>query len=609
MPFDPKKLSSYPQGPGVYLMKNRKKTVIYVGKAKKIQERIKQYFIPGRDGRSQVPLLVANVESIETIVVSSEKEALLLENTLIKKHQPKYNVLLKDDKTYISLMITHKHKWPMIRLVRYKGKPNTNGKYFGPFTSAHAARHTLELLNKLFPLRQCSDRELASRKRPCILYDIHRCVAPCVEYCTKKEYDEHVRRVIHFLEGKDKEVIGGLQEDMKQASEKLDFEKAGRIHKTIGEVQKTLESQQVVRIETVDIDALALFRQGDEVSITKMIFRSGKLVGASNHHFSQSLQEDREMLESFLIQHYLGQIDIPREILLPHNLENSEAVIDVISGPERKLLIHFPQRGVKRKLFEMAQANARAAFHQEKDVRAIREKTLLQMEELFRLTNFPRRIECFDTSHISGSERVAAMVVFTEGEKDSARYRKYRIKDVELGDDYAMMYEVLSRRFKRGKKEDDLPELIIVDGGKGQLNIAKKVLSELDIAIVDVIALTKEEGRHDKGLTAEKVFIPNVKDPIRLKRHSSVIFLLQRIRDEAHRFAISFHRQRQRKKTLHSFLDDIPGVGPVKKKLLLKHFGSVKKIKEASKNDLLQVKGISEANVRTILEIISTSNS
>lgn len=610
MPFDPDKLSSYPEQPGVYIMKDRKNVVIYIGKAKVLRDRVKQYFVPGRDGRPQIPHLVARVENIETIVVSSEKEALLLENTLIKQHQPRYNVLLKDDKSYISLVITHKHKWPMIRLVRYKGKPRDDGMYFGPYTNVHAARQTLDLINKIFPMRQCSDRELERRERPCLLYHIHKCCAPCVNYCSKEEYDGYVNRSIQFLQGKNSEVLKGLHEELDEASEKLDFENAGRIHKIIQQVEKTIESQQVHRVETVDTDAFGIYRQGDEVSLAKMIFRGGKLVGATNHHFSKVVQEDASLMESFILQHYLDQVDTPREILLSPTLESTKVLADLLSEEGgRKIQIQSPQRGDKLKLLQMAEKNAEAVFHQEKDVSAIREKTLLQMKERFRLTNFPQRIECFDNSHISGSERVAAMVVFTDGEIDKARYRKYKIKGVEQGDDYAMMQEVLTRRYKRAKEEDSLPSLIIVDGGKGQLNIARKVLSELDIVAVDVIGLAKEEGRHDKGMTSEQVFLQNVKDPILLRKDSPILFLLQRIRDEAHRVAISFHRQRQRKKTLHSFLDDIPGIGPVKRKALLQHLGSVKKIKEATEKELQQVKGLSKANVRTILEFIAAEKS
>lgn len=599
MSFDLEQLDRFPMHPGVYIMKDCKETVIYVGKAKKLRERLKQYFSLGGDERLQVPFLVSRIESIETIVVSSEKEALLLENTLIKKYQPRYNILLKDDKSYVSLMISHKHSWPMIRLLRYKGKPKEEGMYFGPYTNVQAAKQTLNLINRVFPIRQCSDKELLRRKRPCILYHINKCLAPCVNYCSHEEYSEHVKRAIGFLQGKDRNVVDSLYREVRQASEKLEFERAGKIYEIIKQVEKTLELQRVDCIKSaLDADVLAIFRQADEVCLSRMIFRKGKLQGASKHHFSKTVQEDREIYSSFIMQYYIDQRDFPREILLPVVLEGVSAIEEFISKESSKIRILFPKRGEKRNLLAMALMNAQTAYHQKRDASIINENILLKMKEKLNLTNYPRRVECFDTSHLSGGERVAAMVVFTDGEKTQGAYRKYCIKNVDLGDDYAMIREVMMRRYR---KDRDLPELIIVDGGKGQLNIAKQVLSDMDIVTVDLIALAKEEGRHDRGLTSERIFLQNVKDPIYLKKHSPILFLLQRIRDEAHRVAISFYRHKQRKKTLHSFLDDVPGIGPVKSKRLLKHFGSVKRVKEASEEQLLQVKGLSSKDTNALL--------
>lgn len=604
MSFAISTIASFPEKPGVYLMKNRKGAVIYVGKAVNLKERVGQYFIPGRDGRVQVSLLVAHVSAIDTIVVTSEKEALLLENNLIKQHQPKYNVLLKDDKSYISLWINHLHSWPMMRLLHSKGIPKEKGLLFGPYTSGFAARKTLDLMNRLFPLRQCSDRELASRTRPCILYEIQKCVAPCVGYCTKEEYDIYVRNAIEFLRGKNKQVLIDLKEQMKQASEALEYEKAGKIHQTIQQIEKTLEEQKVDAVGGVDSDVIALYRQGEECTISKMVFRNGRLVGAEPHHFSRVFQEDEGLLESFLMQHYLSQTELPKEILLPFDLRSREALQEVFSSERMGISILCPKKGRKKQLLQMAQENALACFHQGKDAKALNEKVLLQMQERFSLTNLPRRIECYDTSHLSGSEKVASMVSFEEGEKKSSAYRRYRIKQVDLGDDYAMMREVLLRRFKKGKEQKDLPDLIIVDGGKGQLGIALKVLQELNVVGVDVIALVKEEGRHDKGATQEQVYLPQLRDAISLKRHSQLLFFLQRVRDEAHRFAITFQRQRQRKKSMASVLDGVKGIGPAKKKKLLTHFGSVKKIKEAAKEQILQVKGLSKADVEALFEAL-----
>ncbi|MCB1112842.1 MAG: excinuclease ABC subunit UvrC [Chlamydiales bacterium] len=594
MIFDIKKIDTFPKKPGVYLMKNRWGTILYIGKAKNLRQRVKQYFVPGRDGRFMVPFLVSKVTDVETIVVTSEKEALLLENTLIKKHQPRYNVLLKDDKSYIALKLT-KHRWPMLQLVRYKGKPKADGQYFGPYTSAYAARQTFDLINKLFPLRQCSDQELARRTRPCILYSMKRCIAPCVGYCTEQEYSDHVDHTVKFLRGQDKEILRDLRHQMEGFSENLEFEKAAAVHKTIQQIETTVEKQHVDKPLGVDVDAVGVYRQGDEVIVCQLLYRGGKLIGSSNHSFSEIAQDDSELVASFLVQRYEAQTYLPHEILVPIKVDQAQDIEEVIAAKgQRRVQIISPKRGEKVKLIEMANVNAKAAFAKEKDARAIRERTLLEMQEKLRLKRYPRRIECFDNSNISGTEPVSSMVVFIEGEKDKKRYRKYKVKTVDRQDDYATMYEVLMRRYRRGKEENDLPDLIIIDGGKGHLNVALKVLEELNIITIDVIGIAKEEARHDKGMTAEQVFLPNVKDPIHLKKSSSILFLLQQIRDEAHRTAVSFHRQRRSKRVIHSALDDIPGIGPAKKKALMKRFGSVKRIKEADISELCLVKGITK---------------
>ncbi len=602
MSFDPQKLNLFPTQPGVYLMKDLQGVVLYVGKAKNLRQRVKQYFVPGRDGRLMVPYLVAKINHIDTIVVSSEKEALLLENNLIKQHKPRYNALLKDDKSYIALKITTKEQWPTVKLVRYRGSPEPDGLYFGPYTSAQAARQTLDLLQRLFPLRQCSDQELARRTRPCLLYQMKRCVGPCVQKCTKEEYDHHVQRTIKFLRGQDKEVLKDLYEDMNRLSEALEFEKAAQTLRTIQYIEKTIESQHVDRPLGVDADALGIYRHGEEVILVQLLFRGGRLVGSRHFDFSNIAEDDTELLSSFLLQHYERQMEIPPDILLPVALSDRESVEEILTGRQQqhKVHVHFPQRGEKKALLDMAYTNAEAIFKSQKDEEALREKTLLEMQERLRLARYPSRIECFDNSTIAGTEPVSSMVAFTNGLKDSKRYRTYRLKIGTKSDDYAAMQEVLLRRYKRAKEENDLPDLVIVDGGKGQLNIALKVFEELNVTGVDVIGLAKEQGRHDKGMTEEQVFLPNQKNPILLKKNSSILFLLQRIRDEAHRVAISFHRKRRTKRTLHSALDDIPGIGPAKRKALLKHFGSLKKVEIATEGELKQVKGISDANIAAL---------
>ena len=582
---------TYPTAPGVYLMFDEKEKVLYIGKANNLRRRIKQYFVPGRDGRMMVPFLTAKVKRIDTIVVSSEKEALLLENTLIKEHQPRYNALLKDDKTFFSLMVNKSHKWPMLRVVRFKGKAPKGNLYFGPYTDAFAARKTLSLLRHLFQLRQCSDHELASRTRPCMLYEMKQCIAPCVNKCTKEEYDSQVDQVIDFLKGKDKAIYTRLIKERKEAAANLEYEKAQRAHDLIESIEKTLEKQRVEKAGQKDLDAVGLFRAGDHVVLTQMLFRSGKLVAAHDHHFRKTAQDDEAILRSFLMQHYQDVLEKPHAILLPLKIAYSDTIERVL---KTELLV--PQRGNKKALVKMAATNAQAKLEQEKSKVENREQTLMQLQERLHLNNFPTRIECFDNSNIGGSEPVSAKVSFEMGEPNKRAYRKYKIQEANSQDDYGMMREVLLRRLKKG----DLPDLLVIDGGKGHLKIATRVLDELNITTLDVISVAKEQGRHDKGMTAEQIFLPNRKDPLILKPNSPLLFLLQRIRDEAHRFAITFQKARRKKRTFESELDFLEGIGPIKKKRLLTHFGSLKRLRLATSDQWKEVKGITQKDVEEL---------
>lgn len=582
-------------------MKDKGGGVLYVGKAKNLRARLRQYFLPGGDGRVMVPYLISKVHDIDTIVVFSEKEALLVENNLIKEYLPKYNALLKDDKTYIALKVTTRNPWPTVELVRYRGKPEPDGLYFGPYTSAHSARGTLDLLHKIFPLRQCSNQEFARRTRPCILYGMKRCIAPCVGKCSKEEYDQLVDKTVKFLKGQDKLVLSELYQELEKASETLEFERAALYLQTIRQIEKTIETQTVDKPLGVDSDVLGFFRKGGEVVLSQLFIRQGKLMGTRHYDFANIGEDDVDLIKNFILQYYSKAEEIPHEIIVPVEIDDTEALSEVISADKKRTsVILTPKRGEKRKLSEMALANAEAQFVKSKDEEAIREKILLEMQEKFRLNNYPRRMECFDNSNISGAEPVSVMVAFTEGVKDKSRYRKYTVKTVEGVDDYATMMEVLTRRLKRGKEEGDLPDLLIVDGGKGHLSVALKVIADLNIVSVDVISLAKEQGRHDKGITAEQVFLPNVKDPILLKKNAPILFLLQQIRDEAHRFAITFHRKRRSKGLLKSSLADLPGIGPIKQKLLLRHFGSVKRLLAASEEELNQVQGLNKNDIEVL---------
>lgn len=597
MSFDVNQLKHFPNEPGVYLMKDSKGTVLYVGKAKELRKRLKNYFSPGQDGRAMVPFLTAKVDTIDTIVVRTEKEALLLENTLIKRHQPQYNAVLKDDKTFVSLMINDKHQWPQVRLVRYKGKPSEKGQYFGPYTSAHAARQTYDLITRLFPLRQCSDEELKRRKRPCLLYGMKRCIAPCVNKCTQKEYDAYVEGATKFLNGEDKQILKNLYEEMEAASEALQFEKAAALLKTIRQIEHVTETEQIVdKAGGANCDAWGLYRLGNEVIIVVLLVREGKLVGSEQDRFKEVAADDEEILESYLIQHYKKH-PAPKELLLPFSL--SSALEDIL---ETKCTV--PKMGEKKSLVKLAGHNAKTLFEQQ-DPETLAEKTLLELQETLKLSRYPKRIECFDTSNISGSDLVACMVAFTEGMRESKRQRYYHIRGITKGDDYASLHQVLSRRLMRAKEENDLPDLIIVDGGKGQLNIALDVFKELDIATVDLISLAKEEARHDKGMTQEKVFLPHHSEPILLPLRSPLLLLLQKIRDEAHRVAIGFHRKQRSKRTLTSALDNLPGIGPTKRGALLRKFGSVKRILDATPEELSEIQGITKKDIETIKKLKS----
>ena len=602
--FDPRSLALYPDQPGVYLMKDLDGRVLYVGKAKNLRTRLRQYFALSGDQREMVPYLTAQVETIDTIVALTEKDALILENNLIKRHLPKYNILLKDDKTYISLVVT-RHQWPMIRLLRFKETPPKNiGTVFGPYTNALAARQTFDLISRLFPLRQCSDAELSSRERPCLLYDIKRCIAPCVNKCSEEEYGRHVDSAMRLLKGQDKEVVRDLKAQMGNAAEALEFEKANELLRMIEQIEHVTQVQHVDNPAAKDCDVLGLYREGDAVLIALLVFRDGKIVGSEHFSFHLIVSDDSEVLESFILQHYKYLGAWPKEIIVPSELPQQKALEEILSEAAGRLVsILAPQKGKKRDLIEMGHRNAKALFVREQDARSLKEKMLLDLQESLQLTRFPRRIECFDTSNISGSDPVASLVCFVHGEKETSRTRLFKIKDMEKADDYTAMKQVLRRHLIREKEKGDFCDLLIVDGGKGHLNLCLEIFAELGIASIDVIAVTKEEARHDKGLTQEKIYVPHRKDPVMIDPRSQLLFLLQRIRDEAHRMAIEYHRKRRSKRTISSALDEIPGIGPVKKKKLLQRFGSVKGIKEASREELEKVKGITKRDIETLLKL------
>lgn len=600
MSFDRQKLKTYPTKPGIYIMKDVISRILYIGKATNLKNRLKQYFF-GQDSRATVSILISQIESIDIIIVTNNKEALILENTLIKKHQPKYNILLKDDKTYVSLMLTN-HKWPLLKLVRLKKTPKDKNLYFGPYTNVKAARQTLDLIFSIFQIRQCSDSELKSRKRACILYDIKRCLAPCVDKCTKKEYDNQTAQVVKFLNGKDKIILKNLKQKMQIASKNLEFEKADQIYQQTKQIEHIMQTQFVDILSVKNTDSIGFYREKESLLIVKLIFLQGRLIASEHFSFFEIFSKENDILESFLLQHYKTK-QIPSQILLPLELKNKTILEEILSKiAHKKISLLFPQKGKKKDLIKLANQNARTLYNYEKKASSLREKQLLGLQEILLLHNFPNKIECFDTSNIAGTDPVAALVVFINGQKDKAQTKLFKVKE-ENRSDVAAMREVLYRHLSK-QKEKDFTDLLILDGAKAQLNVALKILDQLNIASIDVIALAKQSSRHDFGLTQEKVYLPHIKDPIFINPKSPLLFLLQNIRDEAHRVAISFHKKRRAKRTITSSLDTIKGIGPVKRKALLKTFKSIENLKKASKEDLKQIKSLSSKDIQTLIKFL-----
>ncbi len=608
MSFLEEKLDSLPARPGVYLMRDESGKVIYVGKAKELRARVRAYF-RGGDGRSQIKFLLRRVEDVETLVTSNEKEALILENNLIKQYKPRYNILLKDDKSYLSIKVNVQHAWPRILATRKIIKDGS--RYFGPYASAFAVRETLDIVERHFLLRNCTEHNFKNRARPCLQYQIKRCPGPCVLPVDPKEYQENLRQALLFIEGKRQELVEELRRKMQEKSDALEFEAAAKIRDQIQAVEKTVEKQRMVSHWGGDQDIFGLYREGGFIEVQVLFVRQGKLTGNQAYSLDDLEFSDAEVMESLLTQFYQGDRFAPDEILLGVELEDREVREEYLSERKGKSVsILCPQRGDKRQLLEMAVQNARQSFFERHDEEKRREKMLLELQERLRLRNYPQRIECFDISTIHGAHAVGSMVTFFNGEADKRRYRHYRIRTVRAdsgGDDFAMMYEVLKRRFSRGIQEGDLPDLVVVDGGKGQLAMALAAMRELGVKDVDVAALAKMRVQPSARSpeiqrTEERVFLPGRSNPVTLRRNSNALFLLQRVRDEAHRFAITYHKKLRTRRTIYSALDRIPGIGGARKRALLRHFGSIKRIEEATVEELLRVPSMNEKVAQEILQ-------
>jgi len=587
-------VNNAPTAPGVYLMKDSGGKVIYVGKANNLKSRLRTYF-RGTDSRYMVPFLISKVHDVECIVTATEKEALILENTLIKEHRPRYNVIFRDDKTYFTIRIDLSASFPRFQLVR---RPKKDGaRYFGPYPSSASAKETLRFLQSIFPLRTCRDQELKSRKRPCLEYEIRRCLAPCVGHIDAPSYQRLVKDSVTFMEGRREKLIAHLHARMDAASEQLHFEEAALLRDRITAIEETLEKQRVVSRSFRDRDVFGMYSEGILAQVCVVYVRKGKIVGMKAIHVLKIQGDASESISSLVKQYYDGEMYIPDEIILPINIEDGMVIKDWLSEKKgRAVSVSVPKKGERLELLRIAGSNAENIFRTER--RAVDpEGTLMEMARILPLTNAPDRIECFDISNIVGTHAVGSLVTFVHGRSWKAGYRRFRIRTVEGADDYAMMYEILSRRFR---KKENLPDLIVVDGGKGQLQVAVTVLKDLQVKGIDVIGLAKGGKERRDHTSQDHVYCIGKKNPVYLSRWPEVLFLLQRVRDEAHRFAVTYHRTLKKERDFQSILDAIPGIGTMKKKALLEFFGDIKKIREAPVGELQKVSGIGRQRAEII---------
>ncbi len=592
------KVQNAPRSPGVYLMKDAAGKVMYVGKARDLKSRIRAYF-SGTDKRAMIPFLVSRVADVDVIVTGTEKEALILENNLIKEYRPRYNVIFRDDKTYFHIRIDPREPFPRFQLVR---RPKIDGaRYFGPYPSAGAARETLEFVQPVFTLRTCRDREFKSRTRPCLEYEIGRCLAPCTGRIDAAFYRRLAEDGIAFLDGKEKTLLAGLQARMNEAAAEMRFEEAAALRDRIAAVATTLEKQRVAAVSAADQDIFGFYREDDRTQVCALQVRGGRVTGKKTFPLIRVGAGTEEILSSLIKQYYAGKEYIPAEIIVPMDLEDREVIGEWLSEKRGKAAaVLTPRRGGKRDLLRIAMQNAENLFRSEQRAGRDPGDALRLLAEALDLRNPPARIECFDISNVGGEYAVGAMVTFVDGVPSKEGYRRFRIRTVKGADDYAMMYEVLKRRYE---KKEGLPDLIVVDGGKGHLSVAVSLLKDLGAGGVDVIGLAKEARRKSSASpdkNEDRVYLPRRKEPLSLFRRPAALFLLQRVRDEAHRFALSYHRKVKEKSDFHSVLDEIPGIGDAKKKALLSRFGDVAAIRAATPAELEQVPGIGKARAAEI---------
>jgi excinuclease ABC subunit C len=595
------KLSRTAHEPGVYLLKDEKNVIIYIGKALDLRKRLAAYFKNSGHSNMKTGVLVHKIFDFDTIITGNEKEALILESNLIKRHRPRYNVVLKDDKRYPSLRLDLKEKYPAFSIVRKIGEDNA--LYFGPFASAQAVRETLKTINKTFKLRKCRASDFKTRTRPCLHCQMEGCLAPCCLDVDPQIYRDHISEAIMFLRGRTTDLVAKIKKQMDAAAQAQEYEKAARIRDKMFSLERTIEKQIAVTTDFQDRDVFAIVRSNGYALVTVFNVMGGFIKGTRHFSFEEIMSTNDEAMGIFIRQYYEKTVTLPNEILVSLDLQDGQLIEEwfkTIKGKRVKIL--NPKRGEKAKLMAMVTHNAEKELRELMATRTAEMELLLRLQKKLKLTRLPERIECFDNSNISGTEPVAGMVVFEKGKAKKSAYRKFKIKAVPTHDDYAYMSEVLKRRLGKStsrRKPQPFPDLLMVDGGKGQLNIALAVIKELSLeAQFELIAIAKKDEK--KGETRDKIFKPRRMNPIGFGKDADLLLFLQRVRDEAHRFAITFHRKRRTKTTLQSQLDTIPGVGKKRKAILLKHFKRIKKIREADIEQLNALPGITRSAAEAV---------
>ncbi|MBI4560388.1 MAG: excinuclease ABC subunit UvrC [Candidatus Hydrogenedentes bacterium] len=597
--------TAVPTEPGCYIMRDEEDHILYVGKAKNLRARIRAY-LNETDSRYTAKFLMSKVADLEFLVTTNEKEALLLENSLIKQYKPRYNIKLRDDKTYVSLRVNVQEDFPRVTVVRRYKKDGA--RYFGPYSSAQSVRETLRQIQRLFPLRSCTDHVLRNRTRPCLYYQMGQCAAPCVGRIDRNAYHEIVDQVLLVLEGRNAELEKLLLQQIQERAEKLEFEKAAALRDRLYALRRTLERQRTVDVAGAeDRDVFGLYNEGRFTEIQVIFYRGGKMVGGRSFTFKQRELPVEEALSSFLLQYYAAAPVIPQEVLLPLPLEDADTLAEVLTEQRgARVSVHAPQRGEKRALVEIAARNAKSSFEEKRLAEQANKDLLEQVKTALKIPQLPERIECFDISTTQGDKAVGSMVTFEGGVPNKSRYRRFAIRQVEGQDDFAMLREVLIRRFTRAIEEGELPDLVLIDGGKGQLGVATTVLSDLGIEDLPAASIAKSRSLGEGGHSPERFFVPGRMNPIILPQNSPVVHFLARIRDEAHRCAITYHRKRRAQATFQSPLLSIPGVGRKRAKRLLNSFGSLERLRTVSVQEIAMLPGFNEQIAGTILEHVAT---